>query len=167
MQPLETKIEKLYSKMKMNMEKKHYLFGRMLGWLLGLLCVGCATGGTEELPQYDPASGMSYYEWLYKDSAFIECEGDPMHPWIEPVPWPQYNRIYNRMARHLMLGDTLSWDFTAEEIKVTPRIYDYMITMWKYDNKLIRSGKFTLKLFNNSYQVTPIGDVSNFDFTNP
>lgn len=66
-----------------------------------------------------------------------------------------------------MLGDTLSWDFTAEEIKVTPRIYDYMITMWKYDNKLIRSGKFTLKLFNNSYQVTPIGDVSNFDFTNP
>lgn len=129
--------------------------------------MGCATGGTEGLPQYDAASGESYYTWLYRDSAFIECEGDPMHPWIEPVPWPQYNRIYNRMARHLMLDDTLTWDFTAEDIKVTPRIYDYMITMWKYDNKLIRSGKFTLELFNNSYQVTPIGDISNFDFTNP
>ena len=111
----------------MTNNKKQRPKNHIWGWALGLFFLGCAIEDAEELPQYDPTSGESYYTWLYKDSAFLECPGDPMRPWIDPVSMLQYTPIYNRMARHLGWDDTLTWDFTAKEIKVTPHIYDYII----------------------------------------
>ena len=146
----------------MSMKKNHYLFGCMLGWLLGMLCVGCATEGTEGLPQYDPTSGESYYTWLYRDSAFLECRGNPDRPWEEPVDWRQYYRIHNRMIRHLVLGDTLTWDFTAKEVKVDTQVYDFLIKMWTRSNIRLQSGKFTFQLRKNaSYSLIPKEDMSN------
>lgn len=151
----------------MDTKKNKHKLKKMLPWVFGALCLGCATDGSDGLPKYDSQSGESYYTWLYKDSAFLECPGDPMRPWQDPVDWSKYYPIYFRMARHLEYRDTLIWDFTAEELKVAPRVYDYLVATWKYDNKRLRSKRFKIELFANAYRYRPIGDISDLDFENP
>ena len=126
-----------------------------------MLCVGCATDGTEGVPQYDSRSGMSYYEWLYRDSAFLECPGNPDKPWEDPVSPTQLARVYQRMARHARLTDTLTWDFTMEEMKVTPRIYEDIISNWVYLNRLLRTGMYEVLLDDLNFRVFPKDDVDD------
>lgn len=132
--------------------------GKILSGLCGLFCLGCATESMEGLPRYDGRSGESYYAWLYRDSAFIDCTGDPYRPWNNPLDIRQYMRIYLRIARHLVIKDTVSWDFTAEEIKVAPYIFDYLVEKWTEDNIKIQTGWYVKELLDRAYRLRPTRD---------
>lgn len=139
------------------MKKNDLLNKMLLKWMLGLLCLGCTSQVQKEFSRYDESSGESYYEWLYRDSAYIDGPGDPMRPWIEPMPDSVYIPAYRRMVRHLRLRDTLAWDFSAKDVKVSQKIYDYVIDSWLYDNRLIRSRKFAVELSNTNFKIRPTG----------
>ena len=59
------------------------------------------------------------------------------------------------MRRHLHFeGDTLSWDFkSAEEIKVSENIYEYVTWSWSYDNNLLRTGDYVLSVEADGYYM--------------
>ena len=104
------------------------------------------------MPRYTGEGGVSYYEWLYQDSAFLECP-DPMVPMnmMTPGVMGMYVGCYNRMARHLRFLDSLRWDFTAGEVRVGEVVYDYLTrTGWAYDNGRIRGKQYTIELGTNT-----------------
>ena len=59
------------------------------------------------------------------------------------------------MRRHLHFeGDTLNWDFkSAEEIKVSENIYEYVTWSWSYDNNLLRTGDYVLSVEADGYYM--------------
>lgn len=116
------------------------------------MMVGGERVAVEGLPRYTGEGGVSYYEWLYRDSAFLECP-DPMVPtnMMKPGVMGMYVRCYNHMARHLRFLDSLRWDFTAEEVRVGEAVYDYLTkTGWAYDNGRIRGKYYTIELGMNT-----------------
>lgn len=69
-----------------------------------------------------------------------------------------YLAAHARMTRHLRIeNNRLIWDFTnPEELKISENIYEYLTTLWEYDNKQLESGKYHLKTEYEGYSIITI-----------
>lgn len=99
---------------------------------------------------------VSYYTCLYTDSTFLECEGNLEYPWVMDRQLGVYMAAHKRMTRHLRFDDTLIWNFSSNDVKVSENIYEYITGCWQYDNELLKSGKFTLRLLPYGYAMIKI-----------
>lgn len=89
----------------------------------------------------------------YRDSVYLECEGNLIEPEVIWAHQDVYVPAYERMRRHLHFeGDTLNWDIkNAAEVKVSQNIYDYVIDGWRQANEQLRSGDYYLFLDDDCY----------------
>ena len=135
--------------------KEHYIHLLKKRRLIAYSCAWLVTSCTPS------AHERTYHEQLYADSLFITCEGDLNRPGVIEQQETAYMKACQRMTRHLRYGDSLSWDFTAKELKVSDDVYDYLTGCWRHENSLLRGdnphihGIFILKLVPNGYILLP------------
>ena len=92
---------------------------------------------------------------FYQDSVYLSFEGNLHEPEVIWGHQDIYVPAYERMRQHLHFeGDTLNWDFkSAEEIKVSENIYEYVTWSWSYDNNLLRTGDYVLSVEADGYYM--------------
>ena len=135
--------------------KRNYTCFLLKRRFIAYLCVGLVINCTPSARQ------RTYYEQLYADSAFITCEGDLNKPGVIDQQETAYMKAHQRMTRHLRYKDSLSWDFTAKELKISDDVSDYLTGCWKHENSLLRGdnphihGRFILKLVPTGHVLLP------------
>ena len=91
------------------------------------------------------------------DTAYLEIEGDLMDPRVIWKNSEVYQQAYVRMAKHLSFeNDRLEWDFeNAQDVNVSPNIYDYVVNLWNRCNNQLASGKWILEVDGFYYRMIP------------
>ena len=123
----------------------------MIGWAVML---GCQK---ENLGLNELASRSVDVNQLVVDTAFLGFEGDLVIP---EVIWDNidiYNLAYDRMARYLQFKEnTISWKLkSAQEINISPNIYDYIISGWRQDSAKLATGDYRLEVSGIYYKLVP------------
>lgn len=97
------------------------------------------------------------YNQLYKDSVFLEIEGDLYDPAVIWGNVETYMAAYNRMKCHLKLtNNQLNWDFiSGKELNISENIFKYVTDIWKRENQQVRSKNFKLIYKEGDYLIVP------------
>lgn len=129
-------------------------------WMLAgvIACFATVIVGCNE-NQHSPEIS---YTALYADSAYLGFEGNLLRPLVIQQNYDTYLAAYARMSRHLKIEDNhLSWDFTsAEELKISQNIYDYVTSFWEYDNNVLKSGECHIIIRPFGYKIRPVSEES-------
>lgn len=89
------------------------------------------------------------------DTCYLGFDGDLNDPKIIWQNMRVYSLAYDRLASHLVFEDNLlNWDFeSAAEVNVSPNIYNYVISKWKYSNEKIESGECSIEIDGIYYKL--------------
>ena len=132
------------------MKTRNIILGICLLGMLGF--ISCESGKVKNTNTTKAFGSLAEF---YQDSVYLSFEGNLHEPEVIWGHQDIYVPAYERMRRHLHFeGDTLNWDFkSAEEIKVSENIYEYVIWFWSYDNNLLRTGNYTLFIDEDGYYM--------------
>lgn len=95
----------------------------------------------------------------YRDSVFLEIEGNLNHPdtiWRAKDTWI---KALERLERHLKVeNNLLTWNVKeGRQINMGENVFHFIIEMWERDNARVRTGRYKLKhVGENRYVAVPI-----------
>ena len=99
----------------------------------------------------------TFYSKLYEDSTYLAFDGNIFDPLVIWDHMDIYSLAYERIRKCLKFKDNqLQWNIqNGEEIKISENIFEYITMMWNYDNELLKSGEYELKLDDTYYEIIP------------
>lgn len=134
----------------MRNRKCNFIFISVFSCILIMSLIGCHN------EQDDQNIGDDVlYAQMYKDSTFLNIEGDLIYPEIIWGNVDVYIPAFKRMMRHLKIkNNLLIWDFkSGAELNVSENIYHYVTAVWKRQNIKLETGEYEIDLYEDGYRI--------------
>ncbi|MBO4957447.1 hypothetical protein [Butyricimonas sp.] len=103
----------------------------------------------------------------YKDSIFLDIQGNLNHPDTMRRHADTWERALARMERHhTILDNQFVWNMkNGAQVKISDNLYDFIIRWWERQNKKLKTGNYGLwYVGGNRYFVVLVRDTTHENY---